>query len=29
VQRPGLANRPALQRPRPPAPKGKPAKKRR
>jgi hypothetical protein len=29
VQRPGPANRPALQRPRPPAPKGKPEKKKR
>jgi hypothetical protein len=29
VQRPGLPNRPALQRPRPPAPKGKPEKKKR
>jgi hypothetical protein len=29
VQRPGLPNRPALQRPRPPAPKAKSEKKKR
>jgi hypothetical protein len=29
AQRPGVANRPALQRPRPPAPKAKPEKKKR